>query len=246
MPDESLQGPIGPGAGRRAQGGARRILVVDDDRDMCELLVLALTRDGYRVDCGLTCEEALARLGAHRYGLVISDYELPDGNAATWIRQATSAGQLTSTPVLIATAHPDPPELRHLDIVRKPFDPDQLLQQVRRMTERSRTRRRTRRPERALPDGAVELVLYVTAGAKACENAQQQLGDLTRHVSEGTLSLLILDVATHSEEAEEDKVVFTPTLVKRQPGPSTWVVGDLSLKAQLEGLLEIWGVTADA
>jgi DNA-binding response OmpR family regulator len=246
MPDESLQGPIGPGAGRRAQGGARRILVVDDDRDMCELLVLALTRDGYTVDCGLSCEEALARLGAHRYGLVISDYELRDGNAATWIRQATSAGQLTSTPVLIATAHPDPSELRHLDLVRKPFDPEQLLQQVRLMTELSRTRRRTKRLEHPIPDGAVELVLYVTAGTTASENAQQQLGDLTRHLSVETLSLLILDVATHSEEAEADRVVFTPTLVKRRPAPPTWVIGDLSLKAQLKGLLEIWGVTADA
>ena len=89
---------MSPRRARRATGDperSRRILVIDDDRDLCaSSSVLALTGDGYSVDCGLSCGEALSRLQEQRYGLVISDYELPDGTAATWMGRATRAGLL--------------------------------------------------------------------------------------------------------------------------------------------------------
>ena len=239
---QSVHGPISPGSRRPAQAGARRVLVIDGDRDMCELLVLALTKDGYSVDCGLSCQEALGRLKERRYGLVISDYELPDGTAATWIAQATRAGWLKSAPVLIATAHPDPPEVGHLEILRKPFDLEQLLHQVRRITELGRAARRAKR-DRPFSERTVELVLYVTAGTIASERAQHHIGVLTRGCAAGTCSFVVREVTVHSGEAEADHIVFTPTLVKRHPGPPTWVIGDQALQAQLAALLEVWGVT---
>jgi hypothetical protein len=41
---------------------------------------------------------------------------------------------------------------------------------------------------------------------------------------------------------EEDAVVFTPTLVKRGPGPRTWIVGNLDRDALLIDLVEVSGV----
>lgn len=240
--DEPLEGPA---SDRRPQSGAHRILVIDDDRDLCELLVLALTGDGYSVDCGINCGEALSRLQEQRYGLVISDYELPDGTAATWMGRATRAGLLEGTPVLIATGHPDPHGVGRSVILRKPFDLQQLLPQVRRMAEGGGAARKKGRRDHASDAGRpVELVLYVTTGTVASEKALEHLGQLTDRFRAGTYSVVVRDVAAHAKEAEEDQVVFTPTLVKRHPMPPTWVVGDLTRQEHLAGLLEFWGGSA--
>jgi two-component system response regulator GlrR len=49
-------------------------------------------------------------------------------------------------------------------------------------------------------------------------------------------------VSVHPERAEEDAVCYTPLLVKRQPLPRTYLVGDLSNPAPLVDLLESCGV----
>lgn len=242
MDQGPLQGPISPDRGRRPQAGTRRLLIIDGNRDVCEMLALALTNDGYTVDCGFSGRDALALLGKHRYGLVIGDYELPDGTAASWIAAATRGGLLESTPILIETAHPDPQGIETFEVLRRPFVPDQLLQQVRRMVERGRARRRRKRPAPAASQPVVELVLYVSPGVTASEDARRHLEELTARCADGSHSLTVLDVALHGEEAEADKVVFTPTLVKRRPPPETWVVGDMSVRDQLDGLFEVWGL----
>ena len=43
--------------------------------------------------------------------------------------------------------------------------------------------------------------------------------------------------------ADEDAVVFTPTLVKRAPGPKTWIIGNLNQPDLLIDLLEVSGVS---
>jgi CheY-like chemotaxis protein len=226
----------------RLSGRAGRILVIDDDRDVCELLAVALTGDGYTVDCGLSCEEALSHLRRERYGLVITDYELPDGTAPTWMRTATRAGLLEGTPVLMATGHPDPRGVGRSEILRKPFDLEQLQRQVRRMVDGGVAAQEGAHPGLGPATGpVVELVLYVTPGTAASEKAQQHLTELTDGLPRGTCSVAVRDVAAHAEEAEKDHVIFTPTLVKRHPLPPTWVVGDLSHREHLAGLLKFWG-----
>lgn len=52
----------------------------------------------------------------------------------------------------------------------------------------------------------------------------------------------VCDVSAHPERAEADAVLFTPMLVKRQPLPRTYVLGDLSNAAPIIDLLESCGV----
>jgi hypothetical protein len=54
--------------------------------------------------------------------------------------------------------------------------------------------------------------------------------------------LTIIDVANGGDEAwyqtlEEDRVIVTPTLVRRRPGPKVWIVGSLAPNEALEHLL---------
>ncbi|HEV3348438.1 MAG TPA: response regulator [Methylomirabilota bacterium] len=57
--------------------GARRILVVDDDDALREVLTVALTRDGHTVDGASDGTEALALLDRQPYDLVLSDLRMP-------------------------------------------------------------------------------------------------------------------------------------------------------------------------
>lgn len=58
----------------------KRILLVEDEPTIHQILVNVLRREGYRVDLATTMAEAVACLDERRYALVIADWRLPDGN----------------------------------------------------------------------------------------------------------------------------------------------------------------------
>ena len=57
-----------------------RILVVEDEPTSREIVDLVLSGAGYGVDMAATAAAALMLLGSTRYGLVIADWLLPDGD----------------------------------------------------------------------------------------------------------------------------------------------------------------------
>ena len=58
----------------------RSALIVDDERDIRELLVLTLGRMGLRVDTSADLASAKAQLAQDRYDLCLTDMRLPDGS----------------------------------------------------------------------------------------------------------------------------------------------------------------------
>src|SRR5918911_1117173 len=60
----------------------KRILLVEDDEDVGELLAVALEDAGYEVDVAKTAPESWAHLAANGYALVIADWRLPDGDGS--------------------------------------------------------------------------------------------------------------------------------------------------------------------
>jgi two-component system response regulator PilR (NtrC family) len=60
----------------------KRILLVEDDEDVGEVLRIALIGDGYTVDLAASAAAAWKHLAAHRYELVLSDWRLPDGDGS--------------------------------------------------------------------------------------------------------------------------------------------------------------------
>ena len=60
----------------------KRILLVEDDEDVGEVLRIALLEDGYVVDLATTAAEAWRHLAERRYALVVSDWRLPDGDGS--------------------------------------------------------------------------------------------------------------------------------------------------------------------
>ena len=81
---------------------APRILVVDDEADLRELLEMTLCRMGLDVDSAATLQEAHAFLARTEYALVLTDMRLPDGLGLELVRAVCASGK--NTPIAVVTA----------------------------------------------------------------------------------------------------------------------------------------------
>jgi len=88
--------------GARFRGESSRILVVDDEADIRELLDLTLARMGLSADCAGSIAEAKSLLERERYGLCLTDMRLPDGEGLEIVRLV--AAKYGDTPVAVITA----------------------------------------------------------------------------------------------------------------------------------------------
>ena len=73
----------------------KRILLVEDERPIHELLTHALRAEGYIVDVATTLADAWRELDARSYGLVIADWRLPDGDGTVIADAASQLGAKT-------------------------------------------------------------------------------------------------------------------------------------------------------
>jgi len=222
----------------------RRILLVEDNADIRDMVATALNGQGYDVEHAELPEDGLARLRKGQYHLVIAHYDLPGKTAAVMIQEAAAEGLLKDTPTLVVTAHPDPQGVDASRLVRKPLDLPKFLLQVQRIVSLGGAApfKERRKPAPAAGGPPVELVLYVSrvwvTSTRARENVEKILDRFVR----AQVRLQIRDVAEDALAAEKDQVVFTPTLVKVAPPPRAWVVGDLSDHELVMSVLDVAGV----
>ncbi len=80
-----------------------RVLVVDDEPDILELLELALLRMGLQVERATNVSEALRQLDSKPFSLCLTDMRLPDGNGLEVVRHI--AAHHADVPVAVITAH---------------------------------------------------------------------------------------------------------------------------------------------
>lgn len=201
----------------RAPGPAR-VLVVEDQDDVRRLLVTALEIEGYRVDEASNAPEGLNRLRESRYNLILSDYAMPGGTGTWMLREATREGLLGNAVALIVTAHPDARELAEHDVIPKPLDLDNFLDQVGRVLPA------TRPDDNVGSQGkrsnyVVELVLYVSSASPASIQARRNLERVLDGFDRTQVKYSVCDLGRDPFAGEADRVAFTPTLVKRYPEP---------------------------
>jgi len=80
-----------------------RVLVVDDEPDILELIELALLRMGLQVDRASNVQEALQQLNNKTYQLCLTDMRLPDGEGLEVVRYISTRNM--HVPVAVITAH---------------------------------------------------------------------------------------------------------------------------------------------
>ncbi len=82
---------------------SKRVLVVDDEADIRELVVLTLMRMGIEADSAENVAHATKRLAERTYDLCLTDMRLPDGDGLMLLSHI--AGQYGNTPVAVITAY---------------------------------------------------------------------------------------------------------------------------------------------
>lgn len=82
-----------------------RVLVVDDEPDICDLLELTLNRMGIASTVARSVNEAKARIQAATFELCLSDLRLPDGDGIEIVRYLQA--HAPTTPIALITAHGD-------------------------------------------------------------------------------------------------------------------------------------------
>jgi two-component system response regulator CpxR len=119
-----------------------RILVIDDDIDLCELLTDYLTTEGFVVEVVHDGEAGAAQALAGDYELVVLDVMLPGINGFEVLRRLRTG---STTPVLMLTARGDDVdrivglEMGADDYLPKPFNPRELVARIRAVQRRTTT-----------------------------------------------------------------------------------------------------------
>jgi CheY-like chemotaxis protein len=111
----------------------RRILIVDDDDAMVDLLGQRLGRQGFEVLVAASGEEGLAIARHRRPDLVVLDLRLPDADGFSICQELADSIETGSIPVIILSGMERPDIIRRSRaagcqyFVRKPYDPNALL-----------------------------------------------------------------------------------------------------------------------
>jgi len=125
----------------------RTALIVDDERDIRELLGITLGRMGLKVDTAENLAVAQRQLAAQRYDLCFTDMRLPDGSGQRLIELIVS--RYPETPVAMITAHGNVDaavealKAGAFDFVSKPVDLHVLRRMVQNALQLSEQRRAT-------------------------------------------------------------------------------------------------------
>jgi two-component system response regulator CpxR len=123
-----------------------RVLLVDDDVELAELVGEYLTREGFTLDAETDGTHALDRAVSGDYQLTVLDVMLPGISGFDLLRGIRATSQM---PVLMLTARGDDVdrivglELGADDYLSKPFNPRELVARIRAILRRTQTEART-------------------------------------------------------------------------------------------------------
>ncbi len=166
-----------------------RILVVDDESSMRELLSLMLRKEEYEVVLAESRASAAAALGRGPIDLVITDLKLPDGDGMEILRHVKAASP--ETIVIVMTAYGSTGtavaalKLGAQDYLVKPFDVDELRIVVRNSLERAQLQRENVRLKAAFKERhGLDRLIGVSPAMVA-------IADMVRSVAGTTSSIFI-------------------------------------------------------
>jgi DNA-binding response OmpR family regulator len=126
-----------------ARPHATRVLLVDDDRELCQMLTEYLEAENFKVACVHDGADALGELQRSDYELLILDVMLPSVGGFDVLRKL---GASHDTPILMLTARGDDVdrivglELGADDYLSKPFNPRELVARMRAILRRAGSR----------------------------------------------------------------------------------------------------------
>ncbi len=121
----------------------KKILVVDDEADIVELVEYNLKKEGFDTDSAYDGEAALQKIRSGSYNLVVLDLMLPGVQGLEICKMIRSTKELAGLPVIMLTAKSEEVdrivglEMGADDYVVKPFSPRELVARVKSLLRRA-------------------------------------------------------------------------------------------------------------
>src|SRR6476620_11584232 len=135
-----------------------RILVVDDDVELCSLVTEYLRPEGFQVECVHDGRTGLSRALSGDHLMTVLDVMLPGMNGFDVLRRIRNTSRI---PVLLLTARGEDVdrivglEIGADDYLPKPFNPRELVARIRAILRRTQSGEGDERPETQIPDAVV-------------------------------------------------------------------------------------------
>jgi CheY-like chemotaxis protein len=216
-----------------------KLLYVEDDDDLRDMVAGTFVQVGFEVTAVPSAEDALDALGKEHYDVLITDYNLTNNTGAWLLENAASKGYLRTTPALVLTSERRPAGVDGYKLLRKPIAFTALLATI------------SDALGAMLPAPVVhcgpavaelELVHYVTSTSQDSQKAIRNLRRALKSYDASRFRLTIVDVASSNSDdwyagLEADRIIVTPTLVRKKPHPKTWIVGALTPILPVEQML---------
>jgi DNA-binding response OmpR family regulator len=114
-----------------------KILIVDDDPLLCNLLRMALRREGFDTAEAYSGEDALTYLAENSADLILLDVMMADLNGFDVLRQLKANNTTSHIPVIFLTARVDAisqktgMDIGAIEYLTKPITPDVLIERIR-------------------------------------------------------------------------------------------------------------------
>jgi DNA-binding response OmpR family regulator len=121
----------------------KKILVVDDERDIVKALMIRLKANGYEVVTAFDGAQGVFMAHKEKPDLIILDIRMPAGDGFSVAERLKSSMYTFSIPIIFLTGSPErDAEGRAMELgarfyIKKPYDPEELLDAVKRAIETS-------------------------------------------------------------------------------------------------------------
>ena len=166
---------------------ATRILIVEDDPDIAELVARYLEKAAFETDRAASGRDALQKIAANPPALVVLDLMLPQVDGLEICRRLRSDEKTAAIPIIMLTARAEESErivgleLGADDYLAKPFSPSELVARVRALL---------RRAQRAASDAVGKTLTY---GAISVDSDRHVVSSNGRDVTLTAKEFLLLE-----------------------------------------------------
>lgn len=210
-----------------------RILVVDDEEDILELVNYNLTKENFQVICATTGEDALDKLKKESFDLILLDLMLPGRDGLDTCRIIKGSPETSHIPIMMITAKTEDTdvvlglELGADDYVTKPFSPRVLLARIKALLRRNQ------------PDHSED---------RAIIKAHDMVINPSRHevkVKQSVVNLTATEFSILEFLAKRPGWVFTREQIIDSVKGTDYPVTDRSVDVQIVGLRKKLGDSGD-
>lgn len=118
------------------------VLIIDDEKEICESIKMILDFEGYSADYSLLPSDGLMKIDSQNFSALLLDIQMPEMNGFETLKKIKEKN--SSLPVIIITAHGSienaikATKLGAFDFIEKPIDRDKLLISVRNAVDQNK------------------------------------------------------------------------------------------------------------